>query len=319
MGKSVQEMREAVRRYYADGGQVPPEIQALPDPRVRQWRGTSAGGAETAYIKCDGKGLAPVAGTDTDGLKGKCPVCPGVVELTGAGMISAHLVGGINTPVSKSLKERQETVRVTGEGSRVMGNSAESAGFVRGYPGGAPLVRGRDMDGSVPVRRTRQEAESEGKRRTYAEAAGTMGGSTGRMHLASGILPGVVGGKHGSGLTEGEYAGLSRRQRQRENKRIAKAKDAQRAAQMRRREFERAHPELRARQGDGVTSARPYGSVPVGERTSQMWDTSKGGRTVETIARRSRERSPLDGMRIDAKPSGIKYRSEPVFGRTAGR
>lgn len=267
---------------------------------------------ETAYIKCDGRGLEPVKGTDGDGLKGKCPMCPGVVNLTSAGTISTHLVGGINAPASKGLTQRNESVRAAGEGSRVIGNAVESAGFVKGYPGGAPMVRGRDMSGAVPVRRSREEAAAEGGRRTYAEAAGTMAGSTGRMHLDGGALEEIVGGKYGW-LVRSKYDKLTRTQQRRYRQKVKDAKDAAARAAKRRREFERTHGG--AVLGNGPTAARPYGDVPAGRRVRQEWDASKGGRVVETIARRKGERGL--SFRMDAKPSGIKYTSDPIFGRTA--
>lgn len=266
---------------------------------------------ETAYIKCDGKGLDPVAGTDRDGLKGKCPNCPGVVPLTFTGMISSHLVGGVNAPASKALTERGEAVRVGGEGSRSIGNVIESAGFVKGYPGGAPLVRGRDMSGAVPVRRTREEAVAEGGKRTYAEAAGTMAGSTGRMHLDGGVLEQIVGGKYGD-LMQSEYDRLTRTQQRRYRQKVKDAKDAAARVSKRRREYDRNHGG--AVQGSGPTAARPYGEVPAGSRVRQEWDASKGGRIVETIGRRAGDESL--SFRMDAKPAGVKYKSEPIFGRT---
>lgn len=281
---------------------------------------------ETAYIKCTGKGSAPIPGTDRDGLKGKCPECPGMITLTGKGLISSHLVGGINAPVSKGLAERGDAVRIAGEGSRVIGNAIESAGMVKGFPGGAPLVRGRDMEaiggpvwigppGLIPpapqVRRTREEAKAEGKRRPYAEAAGTMAGGIGRTRLDGGIFPKIAGGRHGW-LTTTEVGELSTAARRRYWAKVKKIREAEAEARERRRFVE----SLGAVQGDGPNAVRPYGSVPVGVRTAQHWDGAKGGRTVETIVRRSGERSPLRGVRIDAKPSGTKNASERIFGRT---
>lgn len=267
---------------------------------------------ESLYVKCDGKGMDPFPGTDADGLKGKCPQCPGMITLTGKGLISAHLVGGINAPVSNALAQRNESVRAMGEGSRVIGNDVESAGFVRGIPGGAPLVRGRDMSGEIPARRTREEAREAGQRRSYAEAAGTMAGSTGRMHLDGGVLDRVVGGGYGW-LTQAEYDRLTRTQQRRYRSKVKSAKDAAARAAKRRRDYERTHGG--AVQGSGPTAARPYGDIPTGTRVRQEWDASRGGRVVETVGRREGERSLP--FRIDAKPSGIKYKSEPIFGRTA--
>lgn len=243
---------------------------------------------DSAYIKCDGRGMNPVPGTDADGIKGKCPQCPGMITLSGKGMISAHLVGGINAPVSKALTQRNESVRAMGEGSRVIGNNIESAGFVKGIPGGAPLVRGRDMSGEIPVRRTREEAREAGQRRSYAEAAGTMAGSTGRMHLSSGVLDEIAGGRHGW-LSTTEVGELSRTQQRRYWEKVRRAKDAEGAAGKRRREFERAHPEFTVT-GSGPTAASPYAA-----------DQSK------------------ESAGMDTKPCHTKYKSEPIFGRTARR
>lgn len=68
--------------------------------------------------------------------------------------------------------------------------------------------------------------------------------------------------------------------------------------------------------GGGPTAVRAFGSVPVGTRVAQVWDPSKGGRFVDVIERRPGERSAVSGLRVDGKPCHLKYKSEPIFGRT---
>lgn len=268
------------------------------------------------YIPCDGRGMPPVPGSDRDGMKGECLSCHALIELRenseGSVAITAHLVGGKTLPVSPGTKgvRTAEPSRTYGQKISFRGNTPSDVADV------APIVMGRDMNGAPPKPKMHKGRE--------VPTNGTNAGGLGRAHIVMNAMTDLVGkpvpgmlGETDPRITRAEYERLNKRGRQRYNRRIGTMRDAALAKRARRREFEQQYGAPVA-QGTGPTAARPF-SVPGGSRTAQHWDGSKGGRTVETIERRGKAEPVLKGVRYDAKPSGIKYNSEPIFGRTAGR
>lgn len=268
-----------------------------------------------SYVKCAGKGLPPIPGTEVDGIKGTCPECRTPVELREHAefgvVMTGHLVGGKTPPVTPGTKgvRTAEPTRTYGQKVNFRGNVAVDVADV------APIVMGRDMN-AVPPRPKMHKGRE-------VPTNGTNAGGLGRAHIVMNPMTDLVGkaipgmaGERDPRITRAAYERLNKRGRQRYNKRIGSMRDAALEAGRRRRDFEREHGPA-VSQGCGPTAARPYGDVPAGDRTAQMWDTSKGGRTVDVIGRRAGERSLSDGF--DRKPSGIKYKSEPIFGRTSGR
>lgn len=268
------------------------------------------------YTPCDGRGMPPVPGSDGDGMKGECLSCHALIELRenseGGVAVTAHLVGGKTLPVSPGTKgvRTAEPSRTYGQKVNFRGNTPSDVADV------APIVMGRDINGTPPKPKMHKGRE--------VPTNGTNAGGLGRAHIVMNAMTDLVGkpvpgmlGERDPRITRAEYERLNKRGRQRYNRRIGTMRDAALASRTRRREFEREHGAPVA-QGTGPTAARPF-TVPAGSRTAQHWDGSKGGRTVETIERRGKAEPVLKGVRYDAKPSGIKYKSEPVFGRTAGR
>lgn len=108
----VPEDREAERRamavaaHYAAGHPVPAEVASLPDPSVSgaAWRGHT-GGSEESAPWCDHTG-APVNGSDTDGIQGKCPECRGVVDLSDKGEIPKHRWYGVKISGTSGLSSK---------------------------------------------------------------------------------------------------------------------------------------------------------------------------------------------------------------------
>jgi hypothetical protein len=273
------------------------------------------------YVKCDGKGLPPVPGTDADGIKGECPGCTSMIELrestdadgnTFAVMV-AHLAGGKTPPVAAGIKGVRTAHPSRGYGEKVSfkGNTPSDVSDV------APIVMGADISAEIPRAKMHKGRE--------VPTNGTNAGGLGRAHIVMNAMTDLVGkkvpGMHGENdprITRAEWEQLSRKHRQRYTKKIESMRRAAAEASRKRREFNAAH-DITPVVGDGPTSVRPFASVPVGTRTGTAWDPRKGGTFVDTVSSRKGERSPLEGMRMDAKPSGLKYKSEPIFGRTAGR
>lgn len=273
-----------------------------------------ASAIEETYIDCEGRGLVPVAGSDTDGIKGKCPECRAMIELRNhaehGAVLVGHLAGGKTPPVAAGTKgvRTAEPTRTYGQKVNFRGNVASDVCDV------APIVMGRDTKAVQPRPKMHKGRE--------VPTNGTNAGGLGRAHIVMNPMTDLVGkavpgmrGEDDPRVTRAEFETYSQRQRQRYNKKIGTMRDAARAQYAKRRKFEREHgPAVPG--GNGPTAARPYGDVPTGTRTGIAWDSSKGGRFVDTIGRRSGERSPLNGIEMDRKPSGLKYKSEPIFGRT---
>lgn len=271
------------------------------------------------YVKCPGRALPPVPGTDADGIKGECPECSTPIELReGAdadgnpiAVMVAHLAGGKTPPPSAGTKGVRTSHPSRGYGQAVSfkGNTPSDVADV------APIVMGRDMNGSIPRPKMHKGRE--------VPTNGTNAGGLGRAHIVMNAMTDLVGkkvpgmsGERDPRVTRAEWETYSRKQKQRYTKRIESMRRAAQESARKRREFEREHGSAIG-QGCGPTAVRPYGDVPAGTRTGTAWDSRKGGTFVDTVSRREGERSPLEGVRMDAKPSGIKYKSEPVFGRTA--
>ena len=80
LGKSVDEMRDALDAYYADGNAVPSEIASLPDPkRVRVDWTAGSGARAPEVLKCEFKGA--VAILNMERTHGKCPACATYIPL----------------------------------------------------------------------------------------------------------------------------------------------------------------------------------------------------------------------------------------------
>jgi len=141
-----------------------------------------------------------------------------------------------------------------------------------------------------------------------------MAGGVGRPHLVTNGGAELAGGKAARQLlgdgarTKWELGQMSRSQQRKYWDRLKRAKDARSAAGKRRRAYEAEHGAPVC--GVGPTAARHFDSMPEGTRTGQHWDASKGGRFVDTVSRRAGERSPLRGVRIDAKPFGVKHMTQ---------
>ena len=127
-GVSEAEMRDAVAAFYANGGKVPTEVAALPDPAAVRpnWAG-SAGASEESTPWCDFRRGAPVEGSDADGIEGKCPECRGVVALSDKGEIPKHRRYGV-------------TVSAGPGANRVRLSSASLAAVEHGSVPGSPAA-----------------------------------------------------------------------------------------------------------------------------------------------------------------------------------
>jgi len=277
-----------------------------------------------SYVKCTGVGMAPLPGTDADGIKGRCPECPGLIELREAtdadgnpyAVLVAHLAGGKNPPVSAGTKgvRTSHPSRLHGQAVSFRGNTPCDVGDV------PPIITGPDMDGSMPVPKMHKGRE--------VPTNGTNAGGLGRARIYMNASTNLVGpqvpglrGERDPRITQGEFAKLSRKQRQRYTKKINDMARAARAENKRRKEFDAQHGNIAVEAATASRRftdepSRPSGEIPVGTRVSVAWDSSKGGTFVDTIGRRAGERSPLDGIRQDGKPCHLKYKSEPIFGRT---
>lgn len=269
------------------------------------------------YVNCDGKGLLPVPGTDADGIKGECPGCSTMIELREAtdgdgnsfAVMVAHLAGGKTPPVSAGTKGVRTSHPSRGIGEKVSfrGNMPSDVSAV------APIVMGADISAEIPRPKMHKGRE--------VPTNGTNAGGLGRAHIVMNAMTDLVGkkvpGMHGENdprVTRAEWETYSRKAKQRYTKKIESMRRAAAETSRRRREFNKAH-DITPVLGDGPTAVRPYASVPAGTRTGTAWDPRKGGTFVDTIERRKGDR-PLS-VRMDAKPSGLKYKSEPIFGRTA--
>ncbi|MFE0472588.1 hypothetical protein ACFW2V_13335 [Streptomyces sp. NPDC058947] len=113
-GRTHAEMTAAVSEYYANGGKVPAEVAALPDPTVKreQWAGTNGAG-DTDYRGCEGKG--PVEIVNPERTHGKCPVCRAYIPLADTVAdddfrIGSHFEYGVNPPANPHMSSKSVDV-----------------------------------------------------------------------------------------------------------------------------------------------------------------------------------------------------------------
>lgn len=224
------------------------------------------------YVKCDGRGLSPVEGTDTDGIKGKCPGCTAMIELRsdrdGNAVMPAHLAGGKTPPPPAGTVgvNTREPVAVRGEKVSYRGNVPSDTSEV------PPMVMGRDMSGEMPKPKMFKGRE--------VPTNGTNAGGTGRMHLVTNEGAEFAGGESArrllgdNALTKSQVGALSRSQQRKYWQRLTDAKAARKRANAR----QRVADEMRGgiQYGSGPTAARPFGNT-------------------------------VDGVRMDAKPFGVKH------------
>lgn len=82
-GKTMTQMAEEIAAHYANGGAVPAEIAALPDPSApvptRTWDVTDGKATEAAVLVCDFKGAVSVINMEK--THGKCPGCTTYIPL----------------------------------------------------------------------------------------------------------------------------------------------------------------------------------------------------------------------------------------------
>lgn len=129
-GLTHAEMRAELDRYYANGGKVPAEILALPDPtRVRiEWSGTDAsdGGSVTP---CDFKGDVEIINPEK--THGKCPECRAYIALQDvksdpdANRIGKHNRYGVANPPRPKILLSSESLGTVEHGS-VPGSQADA-------------------------------------------------------------------------------------------------------------------------------------------------------------------------------------------------
>lgn len=264
---------------------------------------------EESYVKCAGMGMPAQLGTDRDGLTGICPECHARIGLRvpegehaedGEAVLVSHLAGGKTPPLSAGTKgvRTAEPARSYGQNVTYRGNTPADVAEL------PPVVRGADMPAIQPKPKMHKGQE--------VPSNGTMAGGVGRPHLVTNTGAELAGGTAarqllGDGaLTKKALGELSRSQQRKYWAKLKRLRDARRETNARRREYERtlgSEPVC----GTGPTAARHFDSMPTGTRTGQYWDPSKGGRFVDTVARRAGEVSPLRGMRIDSKPFGVKH------------
>lgn len=237
---------EAVRAWYAAGNGPSPEIAALPDPHVSggAWGGHE-GAAEGGITPCGEwveqtskrgkvtrkfvKPLEPVAGSDADGVQGKCPDCRAVVALTDSGTLSKHNRYGEAVPAPKGLTSKSvdnvDHGSVPGSPATADKRVAEqikadgaSSGTFSGKYRAAQRDHGH-VDGSANTGRANM-APVQPKRGWLATAG------TGALSMT--VRPGVdavVAGKFCpvcNGLVEVVHAGMSRAARRKHSVRVAK-------------------------------------------------------------------------------------------------
>lgn len=208
------------------------------------------------YVKCDGKGLPPVEGTDTDGIKGKCPGCTAMIELRsdaeGNAVLPAHLAGGKTPPPAAGTKgvRTREPVRTYGQNVTYRGNSPADVAEL------GPMVRGRDMSGEMPRPKMHKGRE--------VPTNGTNAGGIGMPHMVTNAGAEFAGGESARRLlgegakTKREVGQLSRSQQRKYWQRLTDAKAAQKRAYAKRRVAD----EMRGvRLGDGPNAARPYANM----------------------------------------------------------
>lgn len=97
----------AVAAFYAAGNPVPQEVASLPDPSVKgqAWSGHT-GGTEESAPWCDASKVAPVEGSDADGIEGKCPECRGIVALSDKGEVPKHRRYGVKVSGTSGLASK---------------------------------------------------------------------------------------------------------------------------------------------------------------------------------------------------------------------
>ena len=114
-GLTHAEMREAVERYYANGGAVPAEIASLPAPGTVNLASGTVSGSAAEILVCEYKG--DVETINPERTHGKCPECSAYIPLQDvksdpdAQRIGKHNAGGVASPASKGMSSRSiETV-----------------------------------------------------------------------------------------------------------------------------------------------------------------------------------------------------------------
>lgn len=101
-------------------------------------------GAEIIPVGKAAGALAPVPGSDADGITGVCPLCHEAVKLTNSGAVGTHRNGGA-TPDAPQLSQREiPAVDRRGEPTRDASKRRESEAYVKDctvtLPGDAPVA-----------------------------------------------------------------------------------------------------------------------------------------------------------------------------------
>lgn len=101
-------------------------------------------GAEIIPVGKSAGALAPVPGSDTDGVEGVCPLCREAVRLTNSGAVGTHRNGGV-TPDAPQLSQREiPAVDRRGEPTRDAHKRREGEAYVQDctvtLPGDAPVA-----------------------------------------------------------------------------------------------------------------------------------------------------------------------------------
>jgi hypothetical protein len=210
-GKNVTEMRTETAAFYAAGGKPSAEILALPDPSVaRQWAGTESG-TDAGIMVCEFKG-APVDGSDTDGVTGKCPQCPAIVALTPKGRVGKHNVGGVKAPAGKGLKSKSipavehgnvpgDTAAADKRRAAEIGTGEDSLAGTAKFKGGADAGRGARDHGSV------DGSANVGRVNLAPVQPGGWLGKAGTGQLPMSVRPGIDAGVTGKICPLGECGG----------------------------------------------------------------------------------------------------------------
>lgn len=111
-GLTHAEMREAVERYYANGGAVPAEIAALPAPGTVSLASGTVSGSAAEILVCTFKG--EVSTVNPERTHGKCPECTTYIPLLPGG------AGGKESGPKVSKIKCEGTGSAPAPGTRVM-------------------------------------------------------------------------------------------------------------------------------------------------------------------------------------------------------
>lgn len=246
--------------------------------------------------------LAPVPGSDADGVNGVCPVCHMAVKLTNSGAVGTHRPDG-STPDAPQLSGREiPAVDVRGEATRDASKLREREAEGDDDTTRAQVARsgkfGAERSGARGVRGSRNMGRIDGVATLPRGASGYAGvefDNGGTFDLDGKEIPAVgtmseidpiKGGPFGT-LRESEYAALSQSARRRYRAKIANARAIWEAGREK-RQAERAAKGMPRTDMRAARKAAAVGSSRQGHTHSHHLSTAHTDTVVTPLGREPR-------------------------------